>query len=143
MPRPIYVIAAEIRKTWPKVYFGAVPYLDAMFWLGDITDTYGYDSADSIVRYFLSNASTWRGEDARRIKAELKGMLKLNIELSGDSDYYQYLVDGKRRFVVDQSLSNRWHTSLVRKTEVVYLGSFDCFTDADAFIRNIAPHVKA
>lgn len=76
MPRPIYAIAAEIRKTWPKVYFGAVPYLEAMFSLNSITDNYGYDRADSIVRYFLSNASTWRGEDARRIKAELKGMLK-------------------------------------------------------------------
>lgn len=76
MSRPIYVIAADIRKTWPKVYFGAVPYLDAMASLSSITDMFGYDSADSIVRYFLSNASTWRGEDARRIKAELKGMLK-------------------------------------------------------------------
>ena len=28
-----------------------------------------------IVRYFLSNATTWRGEDARRIKAELKALL--------------------------------------------------------------------
>ena len=76
MTRPIYTIAAEIRKTWPKVYFGAVPYLDAMSSLTSVHDNYGYDSADSIVRYFLSNASTWRGEDARRIKAELKGMLK-------------------------------------------------------------------
>lgn len=67
----------------------------------------------------------------------------MNIELSGDSDYYQYLVDGKRRFTVYQSLSTRWHASLVRKAEVVYLGSFDSFTDADAFIRNLAPHVKA
>jgi hypothetical protein len=34
------------------------------------------DGAETIVRYFLSNASTWRGEDAKRIKAELKSMLK-------------------------------------------------------------------
>jgi hypothetical protein len=43
--------------------------------LFDISDSYGMDSADSIVRYFLVNAKTWRGDDARRIKAELKGML--------------------------------------------------------------------
>lgn len=54
---------------------GAVPYLDAMSGLNKITDNYGYDSADAIVRYFLSNATTWRGPDARRVKAELKGML--------------------------------------------------------------------
>ena len=76
MPRPLYEIAADIRKTWPKVYFGAVPYLDAMGSLNSVNDNYGYDSAKSIILYFLSNANTWRGEDARRIKAELKGMLK-------------------------------------------------------------------
>ena len=76
MSRPLYEIAADIRKTWPKVYFGAVPYLEAMGSLNSITDNYGYDSGKSIVLYFLSNANTWRGEDARRIKAELKGMLK-------------------------------------------------------------------
>lgn len=74
--RPLYQIAREIKKTWPKVYFGAVPYLEAMASLDRITDAYGYDSGDMIVRYFLSNATTWRGEDARRIKAELKKLLK-------------------------------------------------------------------
>jgi hypothetical protein len=70
--RPIHQIAAEIKKTWKKVYFGAVPYLDAMFSLSTIADEYGSDRAEDIIRYFLSNATTWRGEDAKRIKAELK-----------------------------------------------------------------------
>lgn len=74
--RPIYEIAEEIRGDWKKPYFGAVPYLEAMDCLGPITDTYGWDSADSIVRYFLSNATTWRGDVARRVKAELKAMLR-------------------------------------------------------------------
>ena len=74
--RKLSEIAVEIRKTWAKPYFGAEPYIQAMYCLEDITDCYFMDSADSIVRYFLSNATTWRGEDARRIKAELKGMLK-------------------------------------------------------------------
>jgi len=69
-------IAIDIRRTWPKVYFGAVPYLMAMHQLGPITGKYGAEDVRSIVLYFLSNATTWRGEDARRIKAELKGMLK-------------------------------------------------------------------
>lgn len=75
-PRPLYVIAADIRRTWPKVYFGAVPYLEAMGYLNGLTGTFGDDSAKDIVTYFLSNAATWRGEDARRIKAELKAMIK-------------------------------------------------------------------
>lgn len=73
--RPLYEIAADVRKTWPKVNYAAEPYLDAMADLNSITGNYGMDSADSIVRYFLSNASTWRGDDARRVKAELKAML--------------------------------------------------------------------
>ena len=74
--RHIYSIAAEIHTLWPNPYFGAKPYIQAMRYLSDITDMYGMDSADSIVRYFLANASTWRGEDARRIKAELRKMIK-------------------------------------------------------------------
>ena len=73
--RPIYAIAADIRKDWRKVYFGATPYLVAMLALTSITDDYGADSAESIVRYFLSNATKYRGENARKYKAELKAML--------------------------------------------------------------------
>jgi hypothetical protein len=73
--RQLRVIAADIRRNWPKVYFGAVPYLDAMSDLTTTSDRYFEDSGDSIVRYFLSNATTWRGPEARRIKAELKAML--------------------------------------------------------------------
>lgn len=76
MPRAIYTIAAEIRRDWAKPYFGAVPYLDAMRNLGAITDRYYYDDGVSIVRYFLANASSWKGDTARRVKAELKEMIK-------------------------------------------------------------------
>ena len=52
--RPLYEIAREIRKDWgSKVYFGAKPYLDAMASLNSINDNYGWDSAKSIVLYFL------------------------------------------------------------------------------------------
>jgi hypothetical protein len=73
--RPLSTIAREIRSTWPKVYFGAVPYLQAMAQLDTVNDKYGLDDARSIVNYFLANAGTWRGDDARRIKAELKAMV--------------------------------------------------------------------
>jgi len=72
--RPLFQIAKDIRTDWKKPYFGAVPYLDAMRDLSDINDKYGFDSARSIVQYFLANAGTWRGETAKRIKAELKAM---------------------------------------------------------------------
>jgi len=74
--RPLYEIATEIRKEWKKVNFGAVPYLKAMGTLTSVKDPYDYDSGESIVIYFLANASGFRGEAARRIKAELKSALR-------------------------------------------------------------------
>lgn len=76
MARPIFEIASEIRKDWKKPYFGAVPYLEAMGTITTINEDYYADSAKSVVLYFLANAQTWRGEVARRIKAELKEMVK-------------------------------------------------------------------
>ena len=73
--RSLSVIAAEISADWQKPYFAAIPYLQAMRSLGSVEDHYGFDSGDSIVRYFLANAQSWRGDNARRIKAELKSML--------------------------------------------------------------------
>jgi hypothetical protein len=74
--RPLYEIAKEIKKDWKNVYFGAKPYLDAMATLDKVSDNYGWDSGKSIVNYFLANAATWRGDTAKRIKAELKAMVK-------------------------------------------------------------------
>jgi hypothetical protein len=69
-------IAGIIRQDWKKVYFGAVPYLAAMSQLDSVNDNYGADSGKSIVMYFLSNATTWRGEVAREVKKELNKRIK-------------------------------------------------------------------
>lgn len=74
--RDLNIITKEIEKDWENVYFGAVPYLEAMKTLKSINDMYIVDSGKSIVIYFLANAQTWRGEVARRIKKELNQMLK-------------------------------------------------------------------
>lgn len=76
MPRKLSTIANEITENWAKPYFGAVPYLQAMLSLDTINDKYGYDDGRSIVLYFLANAQSWRGDVAKYVKAELKGMLK-------------------------------------------------------------------
>lgn len=75
MARSIAEIARG-RKDWTKPYFGAVPYLNAMASLDTIQDRYYEDSAKSIVLYFLSNATSWRGATAKAIKAELKALCK-------------------------------------------------------------------
>lgn len=69
-------VAREIRRDWKKVNYAAVPYLDAMSELDDIDQPYYADSAKKVVRYFLGNAGSWRGDTARRIKKELKEMIQ-------------------------------------------------------------------
>ena len=76
MIRSIDAIARDISRDWTKPYFGAAPYLDAMHSLQSIRDKYYFDTAESVVRYFLANATTWKGETARAIKSELKTLLK-------------------------------------------------------------------
>ncbi len=76
MNRNLNEIAREIRQDWQNVHFAALPYLQAMQSLENVTDNYGWDSGRSIVIYFLSNAGTWKGETAKRIKKELKQLIK-------------------------------------------------------------------
>lgn len=76
--RPLSEIAREIRRDWgSKVNYAAKPYLSAMASLDSIDDSYYQDDARSVVAYFLSNARSWQGETAKRVKAELKEMLKV------------------------------------------------------------------
>lgn len=70
--RPVFMIANDIRKAWPNVYFGAVPYLDALSALSSSVENYGMDSGKSIAAYFLANAKGFRGPAAKALKAELK-----------------------------------------------------------------------
>ena len=69
-------IAGEISADWDNVRYAARPYLDAMSQLDRVQDKYGYDTGKSVVLYFLANAGSWRGDNARRIKAQLKAMIK-------------------------------------------------------------------
>lgn len=68
-------LSKVIRKDWVKVNYGAKPYLDAMAMLNEVGDRYGCDDGESIVRCFLCNAGTWRGEVAKLVKAELNRRL--------------------------------------------------------------------
>ena len=73
--RPISAIANQIQSDWKNVNYAAKPYLAAMHELENMHDNYYQDDAQSVVRYFLANAGTWRGDVAKAVKAELKGML--------------------------------------------------------------------
>ncbi len=75
--RSLREIAKECCDDWRgKISPSALPCLEAMLTIDKISDSYFADSAKSVVLYFLANANSWRGDVARRIKAELKGMVK-------------------------------------------------------------------
>jgi len=85
MARPICLIAVDIEHDWckpfgktfiSKVSPHARPYLNAMKQLIGINEKVGYDSGKDIVNRFLCNAAGWRGPEARRIKHELRELLK-------------------------------------------------------------------
>ena len=74
MNRTLSEIAKDILQHWKNPYFGAKPYIQAMLLIHstDPKAPYLAESAEDIVAYFLANATTFRGEDAKRIKAELR-----------------------------------------------------------------------
>jgi hypothetical protein len=82
--RSINAIADEIYGDWKNVNYAAKPYLEAMMHLNSMSDKYYEDSAKSVVTYFLSNATTWRGETAQALKAELKSMVKSASKTAGE-----------------------------------------------------------
>lgn len=72
--RSLSVIAREIRADWVKMSPYAKPYVQAMSEMNSINEPYYADSGKSVVLYFIANAGSWRGEVAKRVKAELKQM---------------------------------------------------------------------
>lgn len=79
LERPLYEVTREIIRDHQLqgkgLYFGAVPYVEAMKSLDKLEDHFFEDSGRDIVIYALSNLATWRGETARRVKAELNAAL--------------------------------------------------------------------
>lgn len=74
--RSLGTIASEIYNRWQPMSPHARPYVEAMLAMHAVTDQYGADDGKEIVLRFLSNASSWKGPAARRIKLELRAMLR-------------------------------------------------------------------
>jgi len=70
------VVTNDWKSQGKGINYGAKPYLEAMYSLMSVSDKYGEDSGRSIVAYFLSNASTWKGEVAKGVKKELNKRIK-------------------------------------------------------------------
>jgi hypothetical protein len=132
--RPLSTIAQDIRKDWKNISPYAKPYLDAMADLDKLTDKYHADDAKGIVLYFLSNASTWKGEVAKKIKAELKSMLankpvKESLILEGinfgvmQQKIYDYVL--KKLKEVNPGMHFTYAAELARTTDQFWTPQFD------------------
>jgi hypothetical protein len=75
-------IAQFIIEDWSKQ--GPVPktYLEPMLEIETLDEMYGADTATSVVAYFLSSASRWKGDIARVTKKHLENLLKQHREAS-------------------------------------------------------------
>ena len=73
--RALWQIARDIRADWPMPYVGAKPYIRAMTALDTIDEAHSAGTGRDVVRLFLVNAGSWRGDTAREIKAELRALL--------------------------------------------------------------------
>jgi len=74
-------IAVKIAE-YSKIHPTAEPYWNAMLSIETLNDTYGQDSARSIVLYFLANARSMTGDFMRAAKKEL------NDRLNKEADDY-------------------------------------------------------
>ena len=76
VPATLAGIAVLIQTDWKNINTAAAHHLEAMFQLTGITDTYITESAKTVVKYFLANASAWKGPIAKVIKKHLKDLTK-------------------------------------------------------------------
>lgn len=61
-PRALSRLAWLVRQSWPRPYFGAVPYIEAMTEMCSVNDNYGLDTGRDIVMRFLANGASYRGK---------------------------------------------------------------------------------
>jgi hypothetical protein len=78
--RPLHEVAAEIEQDWTALHGAAQPYINAMKESYLATSRHRLERGSDMIQGFLMNAQTWRGETARRVKTELKAILKNSLE---------------------------------------------------------------
>ncbi len=85
--RKVSQVAEDIVSAWideqsvrrgpvPMYLVTAWPYLEAMLKMATVKEMYGMEEGEMVILRFLDNATYWRGERARVLKAELNAMLE-------------------------------------------------------------------
>ena len=85
MSRPVNRIAAEITNIFLRLkrdrkggsfLIHSWPYLEALLEMDSFSGLYGLEERSMIGWRFLDNVAMWRGDDARRLKAEIRTLLE-------------------------------------------------------------------
>jgi hypothetical protein len=141
--RPLSTIASDIKRDWgSKVNFAAKPYLDAMGQLNDVKDNYYADSAKSVVSYFLSNASSWRGDVAREVKSELKDIVAGKTTVGSGGSYTPE--EDSQQARLETQAENAWLDVAEYDPEAAGGGDRTMWTDPNAeFDEGYDPYGKA
>lgn len=125
---PLYELASMIQRDWQRqgkgVNFAAKPYLQAMGSLASHTENYGLDSGKSVIAYFLSNASSYRGETAKKLKAELKRRLReadagmaARIDRLEEATEQRLAAAGTAEFAVALAVEQRLREAVLSKAD--------------------------
>lgn len=69
-------MAKKVQTRWRDLVPAAAPYLEAMLTLDKVDDKYGLDEGRDIILRALTNLTSYRGEKARTLKAELRELLR-------------------------------------------------------------------
>ncbi len=73
---PIKIADIIYDDWWENISTEAKPYVEALFNLSDFNDSFWYDSADTIITYFLMNSTNWKWDIAKKVKKALKRLIK-------------------------------------------------------------------
>jgi len=108
--KSISEIAGLVRQDWQNVNYAAEPYLEAMMHINNISDRYMFDDGRTVVAYFLSNASSWKGPVAKQIKLELNRRLKTSrnqMQRGGKVDAGKFVNKKFAKWILDAKKSKK------------------------------------
>lgn len=66
------MIKADHAQQGKEINYAAAPYVNAMLGMTTAKDAVGADDGEGVILRALCNLGSWRGENARTIKAHLK-----------------------------------------------------------------------
>ena len=78
-------ISDLIYRNWNNMPLNAYRYVEAMFQLDNINESFNNETGVEIISYFLANAKSWQGDVAKDVKQYLNNLIKNNGKMEEQS----------------------------------------------------------